>query len=226
MTLDLTGWGTAGLWLAVLGSGIYHGVNPGMGWPLAVSAAMMGRGRRDLAAALGSLAGGHFLAMAGILMPFGVMTALVTWQQEIRLAAGLIVLAAGLYLLANPRHPRFLVRIKPTRLALWSFAVATAHGAGLMLLPVYLGLCRAEDLAIGDQAASTLVGGLMANAILVATAHAIAMIAAGGTLAVATYKWLGPQFIARHWFNLDATWALSLVLVGAVSLASLLLAAH
>jgi len=62
-------WATAGLWAAVIGSGIYHGVNPGMGWPLAVSAGLMGGGRRDLVGALGPLAIGHFLAMAGVLMP-------------------------------------------------------------------------------------------------------------------------------------------------------------
>ena len=130
-----------GLWLAVIASGVYHGVNPGMGWPLAVSAGLMGKGRRDLIASLGPLGAGHFLAMAGILAPFAAMTALVAWQHEIRIGAGLLVIAAGVYLLIARRHPRFLARIKPTQLALWSFAVATAHGAGLMLLPIYLGIC-------------------------------------------------------------------------------------
>ena len=77
--IDLT---TASLWLAVLISGIYHGINPGMGWPLAVSAGLMGKSRRDLVAALGSLAGGHFVAMAGILLPFAAMTTLVASQRE------------------------------------------------------------------------------------------------------------------------------------------------
>ncbi|MGI9409756.1 MAG: hypothetical protein ACR2OV_06765, partial [Hyphomicrobiaceae bacterium] len=139
-------WATASLWLAVVASGIYHGINPGMGWPLAVSAGMMGNGRRDLLVALWPLALGHFLAMSAILLPFAIMTALIDWQIEIRIGAALLVIASGLYLLFNRRHPRFLARIKPTQLALWSFAVAMAHGAGLMLLPIYLGLCRAEDL--------------------------------------------------------------------------------
>jgi hypothetical protein len=123
------------LWLTVIASGVYHGVNPGMGWPLAVSAGLMGKGRRDLIASLGPLGAGHFVAMAGILLPFAAMTALIAWGDEIRIGAGLLVIAAGVYLLNNRRHPRFLARIKPTQLALWSFAVATAHGAGLMLLP-------------------------------------------------------------------------------------------
>ena len=67
-------WVEAGLWLAVVASGVYHGVNPGMGWPLAVAAGLMGNGRRDLIASLGPLGAGHFLAMAGILAPFAAMS--------------------------------------------------------------------------------------------------------------------------------------------------------
>jgi hypothetical protein len=219
--IDLT---TASLWLAVLISGIYHGINPGMGWPLAVSAGLMGKSRRDLVAALGSLAGGHFVAMAGILLPFAAMTTLVTWQHEIRLAAGMIVTGVGIYLLINRRHPRFLARIRPTQLALWSFAVATVHGAGLMLVPIYLGLCTAEDLDAGDRAASALIGGSLITAINVATAHAVAMLVSGGMMAFAVHEWLGPKFIAKNWFNLETVWPLSLILVGGIGMTSVAMA--
>ena len=144
--MPLGDWTTAGLWLAVVGSGIYHGVNPGMGWPLAVSAGLMGNGRRDLVFALWPLTVGHFLAMSVVLLPFALLTFLLEWQNTIRIGAGLLVVAAGCYLLINRRHPRFLARIRPTQLALWSFAVAMAHGARLMLVPIYLGLCRVEEL--------------------------------------------------------------------------------
>ena len=87
------------------------------------------------------------------------MTALVAWQREIRIGAGLLVIAAGVYLLVARRHPRFLARIKPTQLALWSFAVATAHGAGLMLLPIYLGICAAEEQDTGHLAMAALMRG-------------------------------------------------------------------
>jgi hypothetical protein len=213
-------WTAASLWLAVLISGLYHGINPGMGWPLAVSAALMGGGRRGLLTALGSLAGGHFLAMGAILLPFAVLTALVAWQQEIRIVAGLAVVTAGLYLLINRRHPRFLARIRPTQLAAWSFAIATVHGAGLMLVPIYLGLCRAEELDPGDVAASILIGGSLITAVIVATAHTIAMLASGGAIAFAVHEWLGPKAIARNWFNLETIWALCLVLIGGIGLAS------
>ena len=220
MSVQTADWTLTGLWLAVIASGVYHGVNPGMGWPLAVSAGLMGRGRRDLIASLGPLGAGHFLAMAGILLPFAAMTALVVWRDEIRIGAGLLVIAVGIYLLINRRHPRFLARIKPTQLALWSFAVATAHGAGLMLLPIYLGICSAEEQDAGHQAAAALMRGNLQTAIAVSIVLAMAMVVSGGIVALAVHEWLGLSFISKSWFNLDVVWALSLIFVGAMGVTS------
>jgi len=213
--------GTAGLWLAVVVSGIYHGVNPGMGWPLAVSAALMEGQRGALFRALAALAAGHFAAMIGILLPFALMTMLVQWQLQIRLVAAVIVIGLGLYLLINRRHPRFLARIPPTRLALWSFLVALAHGAALMLVPIYLGLCGSGALSAGHIAAGALMSRAAGLSLLVATVHTAAMILSGGTVAFAVYHWLGMKFLSKGWFNLDVVWALSLILVGTISLAAL-----
>ena len=212
--------GTAGLWLAVLLSGIYHGVNPGMGWPLAVSSALMefepARRSNALFRALGALSLGHFVAMLGILLPFSLMLVLAEYERVIRIGAGLLVIALGLWILITKRHPRFLARVPPSRLALWSFLVALAHGAALMLVPIYLGLCAVETLDAGHRAAES----LMRNAwigLLVATAHTIAMMASGGALAWGVYRWLGLDAIRRSWFDLERVWALSLVVVGAVA---------
>jgi len=218
VTLAPDDWTTVSLWLAVIASGLYHGINPGMGWPLAVSAGLMGNGRRDLLAALGPLAGGHLLAMAVILLPFAALSTLVTWQTEIRIVAGLVVVAAGVYLLINRTHPRALARIKPTQLALWSFAIATAHGAGLMLVPIYLGICATIDTNAGHAAADQLISGNLAVALGVAVAHTLAMTVAGGALALGVYHWLGLKFLRQGWFNLDVVWAVSLILVGVLSL--------
>jgi hypothetical protein len=96
--------------------------------------------------------------------------------------------------------------------------VAIAHGAGLMLVPIYLGLCRAADLDNGHEAASALINANLAMAVLVSIVHSVAMIAAGGFLAWMVYRHLGLKFVSRSWFNLDATWAFSLIVVGAISL--------
>jgi hypothetical protein len=208
------------LWGGVIFSGLYHGINPGMGWPLAVSAALMERRHKALPKALALLALGHFLAMIGILLPFSMMVILIDWQVEIRIAAGLLVVAMGIYLLVNRRHPKFLARVHPARLALWSFLAAMAHGAGLMLVPIYLGLCAVGMEDTGHLAAQTLMGNNIVTAFLVALVHTVSMTFAGGVIAVVIYAWLGLKFLSRTWFNLDVVWAASLVLVGAFGIYS------
>jgi hypothetical protein len=226
--LSLTGadWTPGGLWLAVVASGLYHGVNPGMGWPLAVSAGLLERSSRGLVAALWPLTVGHLLAMLVVILPFALLVALVEWRQQIQIGASLLVIGFGIFRLVNRRHPRMLARIRPTQLGLWSFAVAIAHGAGLMLVPIYLGLCRAADLDKGHAAARALMNANLSMAVLVSAVHSVAMIAAGGVLAWLVYRYLGLKFVSRSWFNLDATWAFSLVLVGALSLAISLASQH
>jgi len=219
-------WTPVGLWLAVVASGLYHGVNPGMGWPLAVSAGLMARSARALVGALRPLMMGHLLAMGVVLLPFALLVALVEWQPHIQSGASLLVLGFGLFRLVNRRHPRGLARIRPTQLGLWSFAVAMAHGAGLMLVPIYLGLCRAADLDTGHAAAGALIHANLGMAVLVPVVHAVAMSTAGGCVAWLVYRYLGLTFVARSWFNLEATWACSLVLVGALSLAISLASRH
>ncbi|MBW4983316.1 hypothetical protein KZZ07_12255 [Mameliella sp. CS4] len=212
---------TTALWGAVVASGLYHGVNPGMGWPLAVSAALMDRNRRSLWRALGALALGHLLAIVAILLPFGALMFLAQWQREIQIGAACLVIALGVYLLISSRHPRFLARVPPSRLALWSFLAAMAHGAGLMLVPIYLGICRSVETDTGHAAAANLMTGNTGVALLVALSHTVAMSLAGGAFAFAVYRWLGLKALSRSWFNLDKVWALSLVLVGGISLMTL-----
>ena len=211
-------WTPAWLWLAVIASGLYHGVNPGMGWPLAVSAGLMERNSRALISALWPLAIGHLLAMLLVLLPFALLVAIVEWQRAIQIGASLVVIGFGLFRLANRRHPRVLARISPAQLGLWSFAVALAHGAALMLVPIYLGLCREAELDSGHVAAGSLINANLGMAVLVAIVHAAAMIAAGGCCAWLAYRYLGLKFIKQSWFNLDTIWAISLILVGSIGL--------
>jgi hypothetical protein len=162
---------------------------------------------------------GHLLAMLVVILPFALLVAIVEWQQQIQIGASLLVIGFGIFRFIDRRHPRVLARIRPTQLGLWSFAVAIAHGAGLMLVPIYLGLCRTTDLDKGHEAAGALINANLGMAVLVSVVHSVAMITAGGFLALLVYRYLGLKFVSRSWFNLDATWAFSLVLVGALSLA-------
>ncbi len=210
----------------MIASGIYHGANPGMGWPLAVSAGLMEKNARALLAALLLLMAGHLAAMLAVLLPFTLLTALLAWRLAIQIGASILVIAFGAFQLVKGCHPRALARIRPAQLGLWSFAVAVAHGAGLMLVPIYLGLCRAPDLGRSHESFDLLINADLGMAILVSAVHSAAMIAAGGSLAWLVYRYLGLKFLSRSWFNLDASWAFSLVFVGCLSLAFSLMDQH
>jgi len=190
-----------------------------MGWPLAVSAGLMERSSRALVGALWPLMAGHLLATLLVILPFALLVILVEWQRQIQVGASLLVIGFGIFRFVDRRHPRALARIRPTQLGLWSFAVAIAHGSGLMLVPIYLGLCRVSDLDKGHQAAGAIIDSNLGIAILTSVVHSASMIAAGGLSAWLVYRYLGLKFMQRSWFNLDTTWAVSLILVGAVALA-------
>jgi hypothetical protein len=179
----------------------------------------MEKSSRALVAALWPLTAGHLLAMFVVILPFSLLVALIEWQRQIQIGASLLVIGFGIFRFVNRRHPRALARIRPTQLGLWSFAVALAHGAGLMLVPIYLGLCRAADLGQGKKAVSALINANVGTAALVSVIHSATMIAAGGLVAWLVYRYLGLRFLSRSWFNLDATWAFSLIFVGALSFA-------
>ncbi len=214
---------TGALWLAIVAVGLYHGLNPAMGWPLAVANGMAARRTSAVFATLLPLGAGHFAAMALVLVPFAWLSWYVEWSRAIRLGAGALVMLFGIFKLIERRHPRALARIRPTQLAWWSFLMATAHGAGLMLVPFMLGLCvtapAAADVATVSDAGHAAVMNYLAQsnvatAIAVAAVHTLAMMLAGIGMAWAVYRYLGLGFLRRAWFNLDMVWGVSLMIAG------------
>ena len=216
---------TAALWLTIIALGLYHGLNPAMGWPLAVANAMMDRRARSLFATLLPLSGGHLMAMAVVLAPLAWLGWYVQSGRAIRIGAGSALLLLGLFKLVRRRHPRALARIAPTRLAWWSFLMATAHGAGLMLAPFMLGLCvtagpapSAADMghaAVMNYTAQSTLG----IAALVTAVHTLAGFAAATAMAWLVYRHLGLRFLRHAWLNLDLLWGASLVAAGAAGIA-------
>ena len=218
---------TGALWLTIIAVGLYHGLNPAMGWPLAVANGMSAQRSSAVFATLLPLGAGHFMAMAMVLFPFAWLSVYVEWSRAIRLGAGALVLLFGIFKLINQRHPRALARIAPTQLAWWSFLMATAHGAGLMLVPFMLALCISApadgnalaDPNLRDQGHAVVMNYLaqssFATAIAVATLHTVAMMLAGLGMAWAVYRYLGLRFLRRAWLNLDRVWGASLVIAGA-----------
>ena len=217
---------TAAIWLTIIAVGLYHGLNPAMGWPLAVANGLTERRAGAVLSTLLPLGGGHFAAMAVVLAPFAWLSLYVQWSREIRLGAGAIVLLFGIFKLVNRQHPRALVRVRPTQLAWWSFLMTTAHGAGLMLVPFMLGLCAppGDGVTTAPDAAHVTVMNYLARsnvatAFTVAAVHTLAMMLAGLGAAWAVYRYLGLQFLRRAWLDLDRVWGASLVIAGAAGIA-------
>ena len=216
----MTADGHAALWFTVIAFGVYHGLNPALGWPLAVANGLSERRDAAVFATLAPLGAGHFLAMAVAVLPFVLLSEVMRHGQAIRVGAGVMVLLFGIYRLVDRRHPRYLARIRPTQLAWWSFVMATAHGAGLMLVPVALGLCATAPSGAGGHAAlETLLQSGVAIAIGVTIVHTLAMLVSGVAIAWLVYRYLGLQFLRRAWLNLDLVWGASLVVAGGVSVA-------
>lgn len=206
-------------WLAIVALGAYHGLNPGMGWLFAVSNGMQARRADGVLLALPPIALGHFLAMMAALLPFAVFWVYLANVGPIRVVAGVLLVVFGVYKLLWRRHPRFLVRIGPSRLTWWSFLMATAHGAGLMLVPVVLGLCTTERGGHGaPQALLELAGGSLRLTLAAATVHTAAMALTGGAIAWVVYRYFGLGLLRRGWLNLDLLWAALLIVVGGIAL--------
>jgi hypothetical protein len=196
-------------WLALVGLGAFHGINPAMGWLFAVALGLHRHSRAVVAGALAPIAFGHVLSVA-IVVATVLLVGLVVDQTLLRHAAGLLLIGWSLYhALYGSRHRvRFGMTVGFAGLAAWSFLMASAHGAGLMLIPVVLPLCLAASPG-GELGAGALPTALAALAV-----HGLAMLAVTGVIALVVYQWVGVAFLRRGWFNLDLVWSIALAASG------------
>jgi hypothetical protein len=196
----------AGVWSAAA-LGAFHGLNPAMGWLFALALGLQEHRRSAVLAALVPIAIGHAasVALVGVLLA-GAGVAVSPRSLRFAAAAGLI--GFGLFRLARPyAHARWVgMRVGFRDLVVWSFLMASAHGAGLMLAPVFLGLP-------GPASHVHAAGGLVVLAV-----HTGAMLLVMGALALAIYQTLGLELLRRAWVNLDLVWAVALIAVGAAML--------
>jgi len=211
-------------WLTLVLLGAFHGLNPGMGWLFAVALGLQERRRAAVLGALGPIALGHAASIAVVVGAVGLARAWIT-PGILEVLGASALLTFGLYKWLRPlSHPRWVgMRVRGRDLAAWSFLMATAHGAGLMLVPVLLRL-PASDPARAAHAAHTGQMALAAPAILGAAelipvaVHTFAMFAAMGLIALVVYEKVGLAILRRAWFNLDRIWAGALVAAGALTL--------
>jgi hypothetical protein len=206
-------------WNAMLILGAYHGINPGMGWLFAVALGMQAGNVRGVWRALPPIALGHGLAVGTVLALASLAQMLVPLATLKIVVAGCLMML-GSYRLWKHRHPRFGgMRVGFRDLTLWSFLMASAHGAGLMVLPFVMAL-PAHVLASGHQHAGHLVAGTAVPSIgLIAVGiHTFAYLAVTALTAQVVYRKLGLELLRTAWFNMDWMWASALMVTGVVVL--------
>jgi hypothetical protein len=200
--------------------GVYHGINPGMGWLFAVALGMQQGSSRGVWRALAPIAIGHGLAVGAVLV-LGAAAGLIVPLQAVKIAVAVILIGFGLYRLWRHRHPTFGgMQVGFRDLTIWSFLMASAHGAGFMVLPLAIGMSSADVTAAGfDHEHTGAALGVGARALWVALGvHTAAYLVVTALLAWLVYTYIGVAILRRVWVNLDWVWACALVVTGAVVL--------
>jgi hypothetical protein len=196
-------WATVGL------LGVWHGINPAMGWLFAVASGMQERSGAAVWRSLGPLAAGHALAVAGAVLVAGLAGAVLPIRTVQWIVAGALV-AMGVYRLVRSRHPRFGgMQMGSVELATWSFLMATAHGAGLMVVPLVL-----RESVVTMEISHRVATVSPASAMGMTLVHTGSYLLVTAAVAALVYGWLGLRQLRKLWVNLDLVWGLALVLTG------------
>jgi hypothetical protein len=209
-------------WQAMVFLGAYHGINPGMGWLFAVALGLQQRSARGVCRALPPIALGHAAAV-------GLVVAAVAWAQVVvpldalKAVVASMLMALGLYRLWRHRHPRFGgMQVDFRDLTIWSFLMASAHGAGLMVIPFVMRMptpVSAASAASHEHAMHLASGGTNAAAGAMAVGvHTLAYLTVMALAAWVVYRKLGLNLLRQAWFNLDWAWAAALLITGVVVL--------
>jgi hypothetical protein len=202
----------------LLALGAFHGINPGMGWLFAVALGMQERRRGAVLRALLPLGVGHALAVAAAIAVALAIGAVIPIHY-LRWPVAAILVSIGAMRLFRHKHPRWAsMRVGIGGLTLWSFLMATAHGAGLMVVPIFMGMAMANvggHTCHGAAAASAGTG----PALLATVLHAVGYLAITAVVAVVVFEKLGVGLLRKAWFNLDLIWAATLIITGALTIA-------
>jgi hypothetical protein len=202
-------------WMVLLG--LYHGLNPAMGWLFAVALGLQAGAGSAVARALAPMALGHAVAVGAVVL-LAVLIGEVLPGAAVRAVVGVVLVGAGVYRFVQPRHPRWVrMQVGPRDLALWSFLVASAHGAGLMVVPFLLASPAASATTATAHHHGHQAHGLAA-ALAATGLHTAGYLAATGFVAWIVYRWFGLSLLRRAWFNVDLVWASALVVTGVATL--------
>jgi hypothetical protein len=206
-------------WLAVFGLGMFHGINPAMGWLFAVALGLQDQKRAAVLRALPPMVVGHALSV-GIIIAAVLVARSNLPHRTLKIAAAAILFAFGLYRLFRSRHPNWVgMRVGFGDLTLWSFIMASAHGAGLMLVPFFLPSPAAGESHHHNahQMHAWAFANFSAPFLLIAAVvvHTLGYLLTTALVAIVVYEKLGVAILRRAWFNIDFAWMLALMITAA-----------
>jgi hypothetical protein len=197
-------------WLILIGLGAFHGLNPAMGWLFAVALGLYRKSRAAVLLSLCPIAVGHALAIALVVYAVLILGTAID-ASLFRILSGVLLIAWGLYHAFYGHKHRLRIGLSTglVGLGVWSFVMATAHGAGMMLIPVLMPL---EDA--GAHAHHMPLTSSLPVASLAVLVHSLAMLFVTGAVALIVYEWVGLDFLTRGWINLDLVWTAALIGIG------------
>jgi hypothetical protein len=201
-------------WVTLFLLGAYHGINPAMGWLFAVALGLQKKSGRAVWESLLPIATGHVVAIAAVIV-VAVLAGAVVSVHALRIAVVVILIGFGLYRIVSKRHPRFGgMQVGFRDLTIWSFLMACAHGAGLMLLPVLLGM---SAMGAGHEVHLTAFPSVKMQLVAVAI-HTCGYLLLTGTIAWVVFTRLGVSVLRKAWLNLDFVWAVALIATAGLTL--------
>jgi hypothetical protein len=205
-------------WLAVFGLGMFHGINPAMGWLFAVALGLQEQKRAAVFRALPPMVLGHALSI-GIIIAAVLVARVSLPYHTLKIAAAVILFAFGFYRLLRSRHPNWVgMRVGFEDLTLWSFVMASAHGAGLMLVPLFLPSGTPSESH--DHGTHQMHAWAFANfrgpSLLIASVlvHTLGYLITTALIAILVYEKFGVAILRRAWFNIDLVWMVALMITG------------
>ena len=211
-------------WLSMLGFGAYHGINPGMGWLFAVALGMQEKRRSAVISALFPMALGHAISIGAVVLVIALAQQQIS-EDVLRIACAVVLFGFGLYKFFRTRHPRWVgMRVGFKDLTIWSFLMASAHGAGLMLVPFLLRMPAAGHSGHTHHAPANMTDSttMLLSAVGVHTlrvgVHTLSFFLVMGIVAIVVYEVVGLALLRKAWFNLDLLWSIALMIAGVVTL--------
>ena len=207
-------------WVTLALLGAFHGINPGMGWLFAVALGLQEKKRQAVINALFPIALGHAVSI-GLVVAVVALAEYLIPIQYLKIICAIVLFSFGIYKIFRSRHPNWVgMRVNFWDLTLWSFLMASAHGAGLMLVPIFL-KWPMEDHTHHEHMMN-MTSGQMFNSpfsmFMAVIVHTLSMLIVTGVIAIIVYEKLGLALLRKAWFNLDLIWAFALILAGIIAI--------